>query len=851
MENTEAVGQASNGFVPPQSRGTTMSLSQILTDNSKGPGFIPPAQAPVPQPPDITFSDLLERYGFLLKETIIADGNIHRVDVQGDKQHSKNGWYIFFDDGIASGAYGSWKVGTKKIWCAKANRELSPAERNQHRQRMKEAKQKRDNEKKRAQVVAAQKAADQVANAKPANPSHKYLKAKGVGPCGVLQADKNLIIPILDIGGKIQSRQTITPGGEKWFLTDGKIKGGMFTIGVIDGQDKTYLAEGFSTGATIHQVTGQVVVVAFNAGNLLPVARAIRTKYPDITITVCADNDQWTPDNPGVTKAQEVLAKVSGCKMMIPLFQDTATKPTDFNDLMLLEGEEAVQEQLQAESEDPSLDALEIIEKAIKIATTDPGAPFEKEVLEALSIIRSDDQAEYQRLRTRFKKASSDILITEMDKAVRSVDSEQQDDIPHLETARKVIQRIGPKNILFTDDTFYRWDGCGIWRSVADRAIKVEIQTETEEHEPTKSTIESILDLTKTECFRPRHQFNMATKSINVTNGELYLQGGKWVLNQHNRENYRTTQLPIQYDPKAQAPRFCQFLAEIFNGDHDVTNKSIVVTELLGYSILTTSHLEKFVLLIGCGANGKSVLLDVVESLVGRESVAAVQPSQFDNRFQRAHLNGKLVNLITELAEGAEIHDAQLKSITSGELTTAEHKHKDPFNFTPFSTCWFGTNHMPHTRDFSEALFRRAIILTFNQKFYGANRDVHLKEKLRAELPGILNLALSGAADILKNGEFTTVESSEKAKKIWRVEADQVAQFVEERCILDKEASATSREIWQSYRFWTGEVGIKRSLNRNNFSNRLVRLGIDKVKGAGGVRRLLGIRLDGYQPEAF
>ena len=81
------------------------------------------------------------------------------------------------------------------------------------------------------------------------------------------------------------------------------------------------------------------------------------------------------------------------------------------------------------------------------------------------------------------------------------------------------------------------------------------------------------------------------------------------------------------------------------------------------------------------GANGKSVLMDTLASLVGYEHVAAVQPSQFENRFQRAHLHCKLVNLVTEIAEGHEIADAQLKAIVSGELSTAEHKHKPPSEY--------------------------------------------------------------------------------------------------------------------------------------------------------------------------
>ncbi|MBF0383682.1 MAG: hypothetical protein HQL69_21895 [Magnetococcales bacterium] len=793
------------------------------------------------QAPGIAFSEVLERAGLRLNGSAITSGKIIRVDVLDDKKGSKNGWYIFYDDGIASGAYGSWKTGENQKWCSKSSHEMTQAERDQYRQQMEEAKRKRDSAKKHAQAAAAKKATDIIKNSVPADPNHQYLQAKKVNPCGILQSGNDLIIPIRDIKGCIQSLQRITPKGNKWFLTDGKIDGGMFVIGEIG--NRVFLAEGFSTGATNHKATDESVIVGFNAGNLLSVSRAIRAKHQDTKIIITADDDNWTDGNPGIAKANEVAAKVSECTVIIPQFQDITTRPTDFNDLENLEGIEIVREQLQG-SEDPLISAVETVEKAIEATPTDPGAPFEKEVLEALSIIKADDRAEYQRLRIRIKKASKDVQITEVDKLVSSFTDGNQEQIPHLVTARLVIKQVGPENIIFVADTFNRW-GTGVWRSIADREIKMEIHAKTEGQEPTKSTVESILDLIKTECFKPGHQFNVDTRTINVLNGELHFQDGGWKLFQHYRENYRTTQLPTHYDATATAPRFCQFLDEIFHEDEDAAQKILAVIELLGYSILTTAHLEKFVLLIGAGANGKSVLLAVVEALVGRESISAVQPSQFDNKFQRAHLHGKLVNIVTEIAEGAEIHDAQLKAIVSGELTTAEHKHKSPFDFTPFSTCWFGTNHMPHTRDFSEALFRRAIILTFNQKFYGTKRDVHLKSKLITELPGILNLALDGAKRILTHGGFTTVGSSEEAKKKWRVEADQVAQFAEECCTMEAGGIATSQEIWRAYQCWTSDAGIKRSLNRGNFTNRLERLGVERSRDRK-VRMWSGISLN-YQ----
>ena len=124
-----------------------------------------------------------------------------------------------------------------------------------------------------------------------------------------------------------------------------------------------------------------------------------------------------------------------------------------------------------------------------------------------------------------------------------------------------------------------------------------------------------------------------------------------------------------------------------------------LVCEALGYSCLTSADFEKFFLLIGAGANGKSVLLNAVENLVGRENACAVQPSQFDNRFQRAHLHGKLVNIVSEIAEGAEIADAQLKAIVSGELTTAGAQAETPVRLQTLRYVLVRhESHAPHTR---------------------------------------------------------------------------------------------------------------------------------------------------------
>jgi P4 family phage/plasmid primase-like protien len=437
-------------------------------------------------------------------------------------------------------------------------------------------------------------------------------------------------------------------------------------------------------------------------------------------------------------------------------------------------------------------------------------------------------------LSNTLKHALLKIIARKTGGTVRTIysDTRQEGDIndsgiDHLKTAMDAIQQVGPENIIYVSvlRTFRTWTG-KVWTATDDRVIfeKV-ISILSNSSEITKNLIDSISDLIRTLTFKDHIDWDADRGVIPVKNGELSYREGNWILSPHDREHYRTTIIQVDYDPQATAPRFEKFLDEIFEGDPDATEKAILLCEMIGYTLVTSCEYEKFILLIGPGANGKSVLLDVIRLMIGTGQVAAVQPDQMDNRFQRAHLHGKLANIVTEIKEGGEIADAALKSITSGELMTAEHKFKPPFDFQPFSTCWFGTNHMPHTRDFSDALFRRALIVEFNRIFSEDEQDKHLKKKLAAELPGIMLLALAAFAGVIERGCFTIPESCVSAKNQWRLEADQVAQFLKYCCAMDPCAWVEASLLYKSYQQWADENGIKRVLNQINFSKRIQRLG--------------------------
>ena len=423
-------------------------------------------------------------------------------------------------------------------------------------------------------------------------------------------------------------------------------------------------------------------------------------------------------------------------------------------------------------------------------------------------------------------------------------DSEGVDD---LDLARSTISTFGPENIVCTGTDVWRWQNRGVWKPQDDRAIKQSAQFAIEDQQiaVAANRVNSVADVIKNEIYKPDHEFNLGNpETVNCLNGELELQGGKWTLRTHCREHYRTTQIPVEYNPQADAPLFRAFLEQVFRDDPDRLDKIKAILELMGYTLMSHARHELFAMLIGPGANGKSVLLAILEGLAGVENVAGVQPANFDRSFQRAHLHQKLANIVTELKQGEVIADAELKAITSGEPSTVEHKFKDPFVMRPFATCWFGTNHMPHTRDFSEALFRRATILQFNRTFAKHEQDPQLKGKLLAELPGILNMALTAYAQALTDG-FTAPASSEAAKQEWRLEADQVAQFVDDVCNRDPQARSTAGEVFSAYRDWAVSNGINKTMSQKGLRDRLTRLGFGERRDMKA-RYVTGLRVPSW-----
>ena len=268
----------------------------------------------------------------------ITPGAIIRFPGLNKLPKNKDAWCIFFDDGLG-GVFGDYSSSIHSVWQADRIQKYTPVEQRKFNEKVRAARMAREQQKAIDQSRAANFAKKRWKDAKPIQTA-TYLRSKGVQSYGLKQHDGDVLVPICNLDGEIVSLQTINESGSKRFLQDGAITGNFFLIG--QPTDQIIICEGYATGASIHEATTFPVAVTFNAGNIKAVAVGFKSRTPSISLIIAADDDHSKEVNVGLTKAQEAALEVGGL-LALPNFSDARQKHwTDFNDLHVLEGLDAV-----------------------------------------------------------------------------------------------------------------------------------------------------------------------------------------------------------------------------------------------------------------------------------------------------------------------------------------------------------------------------------------------------------------------------------------------------------------------------------------------------------------------------
>jgi P4 family phage/plasmid primase-like protien len=398
---------------------------------------------------------------------------------------------------------------------------------------------------------------------------------------------------------------------------------------------------------------------------------------------------------------------------------------------------------------------------------------------------------------------------------------------------------IQQRRLIYCAAMFYEYmDGC--YRQTDDQIVKQWI-IESVGPRLSKGQAEEIIYFLQSKVFLPVESLNN-TNLLNLKNG--LLNSDTWTVLPHTPDIYSTIQLDVTFNMEAKCDLWLKTLYEIFP-DADGDQKISILQEFFGVCLTKENKYEKALLLIGEGANGKSVILWVLLHLLKKENVSAIPLEKFDNHFYLINLLGKLANISIETNAKSEVYDSTFKAVVTGDPIQADQKFKPAILFNPFCKLVFATNNLPRVDDKSDAFFRRILILRFKKQFLETEQNKNLKHELLYELDGILIWCLKGLHRLRARTFFENPADMHKEIEDYRKENNSVIVFVEEVCELGPDKEMSKTELYSVFQKWCQVSGFK-AIGKIKFGKELKRQLGDKISDSrvtDGDRIWVGIHL--------
>lgn len=406
-------------------------------------------------------------------------------------------------------------------------------------------------------------------------------------------------------------------------------------------------------------------------------------------------------------------------------------------------------------------------------------------------------------------------------------------------------------HIKFMGKTLWIYDDEGFYKPspFSDQYLKQQAQLWLGD-DSRKNRIEDTLYFLKNEKFNDEPLPRLDTDYLNLNNGRLNWRTGE--LLHHSYKYFDIIRIPVDYDPKAVCPIFDYYLESTFKNDPEIIP---LVEEIVGYCLIPEFRFEKAFMLTGSGANGKSVFLDVLISLLGSNNVSNIPLQEIeDHRFKRKNLMGKLANIFSDLDSRSLKSTGIFLSLVSGDIIDAEAKFSnDELKFANTARLIFSSNDIPRSYNHTYAYYRRWIIIPFNRTFKGKDRDDELRNKLKqpCELSGILNHAITGMKRLHQNKGFSIPEQSEKQIEQYKLLNDSVTAFIDECVIKDSNEIILKQEFYASYKLWCGQQNIKPKASnkiRSSLETNIPFLDEARLPDSYGKWHWIGMRLTNEAP---
>jgi putative DNA primase/helicase len=334
---------------------------------------------------------------------------------------------------------------------------------------------------------------------------------------------------------------------------------------------------------------------------------------------------------------------------------------------------------------------------------------------------------------------------------------------------------------------------------------------------------------------------------LNCLNGTIDLKTVD--LLPHDPAHFITKVIPFEfYNHHPRPPAWMRFLERIMGGEHRLV---YFLQRCIGYVLTGDTSEQCFFLLYGKGANGKSVFLEVIRSLLGEDYARQADLSTFLSRQHTGIPNDlarfKGVRFVsgTEMDEGKRLYEPLVKLVSGGDTITARFLYKEFFEFVPSFKLFIATNHKPNVVGVDHAIWRRIKLIPFPVTIPEHEQDRDLLRKLKAELPSILTWAVWGCRR-WRRGGLRFPDQVVQATRGYREESDVVGRFIEECCEIGHGQRATVKELYEAFVKRHGEEG-DRPMNSSQFGQRMAAKGFDRWR-TGSSRGFEGIAVRKTDP---
>jgi putative DNA primase/helicase len=362
-------------------------------------------------------------------------------------------------------------------------------------------------------------------------------------------------------------------------------------------------------------------------------------------------------------------------------------------------------------------------------------------------------------------------------------------------------------------------------REMREEAVKFALRSEQ------APRLQAMIDLARSEpgIHLSRNALDVDPWLAGIDAGAIDLRTGERIM--APRQTYITRRLGPAYRPHDKCPTWCAFLDRIMDADVDLIG---FLQRAIGYTLTGNVSEQCVVILHGPGANGKSVFLRTVRELLGDYGADASIDTFLDRRDRDssndlARLAGTRFVCASELDEGKRLGEALIKTLTGGEAIAARFLFREYFEFNPTFKVWIAVNHKPTIRGDDLGIWRRIRLVPFRETIPPAEQDLELLEKLRRELPGILNWAIHGAVAWREVG-LAPPAAVVEATAIYRAESDAIGEWLQERCVVSDGASVQAKLLYDDYHRFIQDRGAA-PLSMKRWAQRMADRGFTKDEG--------------------